>query len=211
MVPSTLGIGAHTLAVAEKAGPWDLSPSVNLTVVPEPQAPTVSYVGPKTASVGDTIYVYGTNYNQNTFVYLNGDYGPVVTTKYISPTSLSFVIPSNASVGTHSVFVNEKGSSFPTGSPVSLSIIATPQAPVISYISPSSATAGTTVHVYGYNFNQYTFAFLGGNYGPTLTTTYISPTAIRFVIPSNVSVGIHKLFVNEKRRLQTLSPRKRVM
>lgn len=181
------------------------SPVTPTTVNSTQKAPIISFLSPSSATVGDTVYVYGTNFNQHTFAYLDGDYGPSVITKYISPTSLSFVIPSTATGNAYNIYVNEKGSGLPTSNSALLTIITPAKAPTISYIAPSSVTAGQTVFVYGNNFNQNTFVTLNGDSGSVVASTLLSPTSLSFVIPANTTPSNYKVQVNEKGRSFPLS------
>ncbi len=91
------------------------------------QAPTVSYINPTSASVGATVYVYGTNFNNATFVGLDGAYGTAIqpsSMTIISPNALSFVVPSSLAVGTHSLGVAEKAGPWNLSSPVTLNVVA---------------------------------------------------------------------------------------
>ncbi len=75
-------------------------------------APSYSYIDPSFGPVGSTVYLYGSNFNPNTFVALDGSYGQSITPTLISSTTLRFIIPSNTSLGTHLVQVNDRASSF---------------------------------------------------------------------------------------------------
>lgn len=198
VISSNVSLGTHSVQVNEKASSFPLSNSVSLSVVATPQPPTVSYIGPSSATVGSTVYVYGTNFNQNTFVALDGSYGQSITPTLISGTSLSFVVPANTNIGTHTLQVNEKGASFPLSNSVSLSVVATPQPPAISFITPNSVAPGATVYVYGSNFDQYSFIAYDGNYGLTIYPTSQSATYLSFTVPTNTSVGSHTIQVGQK-------------
>lgn len=197
VVPSSLGTGSHTIAVAEKAGSWDLGSPISFTVVATPQAPTISYIGPTTAQAGDTVYVYGANFNTATFLAFYNN-NTVLDTTYLSPTKLSFVVPSSLGTGEHTLGVAEKAGPWNLGSAAKLTVGSIPQAPTISYVSPSSVKIGETVYVYGANFNTATFIGVDGGKGPVVYATYISPTKLRFVVPSSFSAGTHSLAVAEK-------------
>ena len=88
-------------------------------------APTVSYISPSSATIGGTVYVYGTNFNQNTFVALDGSSGQSITPTLVSGTSLRFIIPTNTSIGTHTLAVNMMAGGFPLSSSVPLNVVAT--------------------------------------------------------------------------------------
>jgi len=163
------------------------------------QAPLISYISPTSANVGNTIYVYGSNFDQTTFVAWDGTYGQAITPTLISATSLSFIVPSNTSMGSsHTIQVGQKASSLPLSNSVSLNVIIAQQPPIISYINPSSVVIGNTVYIYGLNFSQATFVALDGSSGTTVTPTFISPTSLSFVVPSYLGIGFHTVQVNEK-------------
>jgi len=119
----------YTMTCAGPGGSASSSITVNVAATPQAQAPTISFISPSSATVGTTVSVYGSNFNQFTFAFLDGVAGQSLATTYVSPTTIKFVIPSNTSIGTHNLFVNEKGSSFPTGNSVILNVVTTPQPP----------------------------------------------------------------------------------
>ncbi len=198
VVPSNTSLGSHTIQINEKASSFPLSNSVSLSVIATPQPPTISYIGPTSATIGSTVYVYGANFNRYSFLVLDGASGASITPTLVSATSLSFVVPSSLSLGNHTVQVGEKGSNFPLSSSASLAVVATAQSPVISYISPNTAAVGDTVYIYGSNFDQYSFVSIDGNYGPLVATKFISATSLSFVVPSNTSLGSHSIQIGQK-------------
>ena len=98
---------------------------VIVNVVPT-SAPTVSYITPNSASVGTTVYVYGTNFDSATFIGLDGTYGTTIQPSFISSNELSFVVPSSLIVGAHSIGVAEKAGQWDLSSPVTLTVTAAP-------------------------------------------------------------------------------------
>ncbi|MFA6519831.1 MAG: hypothetical protein WCT41_03365 [Candidatus Paceibacterota bacterium] len=121
-VPST-NVGAHTIQVNEKGATFPSSSAVTLNVV---AAPTLSYINPTSVRAGGTVWVYGANFNSSTYIAFDGDFGQVIYPDN-APASgtgvFSFTVPANASVGSHSVQVNEKGATFPSSSAVTLSVV----------------------------------------------------------------------------------------
>lgn len=195
-IPANTSLGMHNIQVLEKGSSFNASAAVTLTVVATSKAPTISSVAPASATAGSTVYVYGTNYNQYTFVAIDGYAGTIPATTLVSSTVLSFVVP-QLNPGIYKIAVNEKGSSFPLSSAVPLTVVAVPQAPTISYVSPASVTVGSTVYVYGSNFNggNTYLAIDGGSSYPTFS--FVSGTLMSFVVPA-LSTGAHTLAVSEK-------------
>ncbi len=193
-VPSNLSVGSHTVSVGVLSSVLPFSNIVNLNVV-SPQPPTISSMSPTSALPGSLVYIYGTNFNQGIFVALDGAYGQTITPTLISDTSISFVVPSNISMGTHTVQVSEKASNFPLSNAVNLNVVSS-QNPTISSMSPTSAFVGGSVHIYGTNFTNKTYISVN-NGSQTITPNSISPTAITFSVPSNLSVGSHTIQVGE--------------
>jgi len=127
--------------------------SVTLNVISvtqfQAQAPTISYVSPTSAKVGDTVYVYGTNFNNATFIGIDGGSGvaqpsPSSVTIF-SPNKLSFVVPW-LSVGAHTIAVAEKAGPWNLGSPTKLNVISTQQTqPTYTSPTPTTTIVPTTV------------------------------------------------------------------
>jgi hypothetical protein len=154
ILPTGMSTGNHSMQAQEKAGSA-LSNTINFTVAS--QGPTLSYITPTTVKVGDTVWVYGRNFNFSTYATLDGTNVPI----YPSATPdgktgvFSFVVPSGASAGTHTLQVGEKGSSFPLSNSVNLTI----QAPsyAITVTTPAAGqvlTVGKTSWVHFYNPNE---------------------------------------------------------
>lgn len=119
-------VGKYKLEIHDDGAPIADSSDASFSVagpVSLPGAPSIASIVPSTATVGGTVYVYGTNFNPNTFVALDGPYGQSITPTLISPISLSFVVPSSIGVGAHTLQVNEKGASFPLSNSVGLNVV----------------------------------------------------------------------------------------
>ncbi len=110
--------------------------------------PTISRLSPSTVQNGTTVYLYGTNFDQNTFVAIDGTYGLAITPTLISSTELSFVIPNTYTAGTtHTVQVGEKGG----GVSLSNTLVFTVTNAVSMNLSSSAINSGDSVHI------QFTF------------------------------------------------------
>jgi hypothetical protein len=136
---STLPSGTYKVLVStqSKEGVSDGAAGASgyFTLTTTANAPTVSYLSPTSAPVGSTVYVYGTNFDSATFVGLDGIYGTAIQPSAItvvSPTELSFVVPSSLSIGAHTLAAAEKAGSWPLSSWITLNVVETPQAPTAS-------------------------------------------------------------------------------
>ncbi|MDO8552845.1 MAG: peptidoglycan-binding domain-containing protein [bacterium] len=166
-------------------------------------APMLSYINPTSAKVGGTVWVYGANFNQNTYVAFDGDFGQVIYPDN-APASgtgvFSFTIPSNASVGHHTVQVNEKGATFSSSNSVTLNVVA-PQPvsvlPIISSLSLPTAKAGDLMYVYGSGLYGNPFS-IDGNYVTSLNSQATDGTSVSFWLPSNLTPGRHVIKVEQK-------------
>jgi hypothetical protein len=108
------------------------APSVSIP--PVQQAPTVSYITPSSAMVGATVTVYGANFDTATFIGFDGAYGTAIqpsSITLISPTELSFAVPSSLGVGAHTLAVAEKAGPWNLSSPVTLNVVASASTPPI--------------------------------------------------------------------------------
>jgi peptidoglycan hydrolase-like protein with peptidoglycan-binding domain len=70
--------------------------------------PTLSYITPTSVLAGQTVYVYGTNFDYATYVQFDGNYGAVVTPTITSPTTLWFTVPTTMSAGSHDIQLAQK-------------------------------------------------------------------------------------------------------
>ncbi len=107
--------------------------------------PTISSITPTTVAPGGTVTLFGSNFDQYTYIALDGSYGQSITPTLLSATSLSFVVPTSIPTGTHSVQVGEtQASIFSLSNSVTVTVVA----PVISLpsctlsASPSSVSSG---------------------------------------------------------------------
>ncbi len=90
-------------------GSWVFSNAVPISIksASPPTSRTILYIAPASASVGDTVYVYGSNFDQYSYVYFDGIYGPDATTTIISSGELSFIVPQLSS-GSHMLWITDR-------------------------------------------------------------------------------------------------------
>jgi peptidoglycan hydrolase-like protein with peptidoglycan-binding domain len=106
------------------------------------------------------------------------------------------------SPGTYSIYINVSdcmgGVSSSTAG--TYSVIAPPApistAPTITSISPSSGPVGSQVTIKGTNYNSRTFVAIDGDSYTVFPNSYTS-TSLTFTVPNTISIGTHKIQVNE--------------
>lgn len=176
--------------------PKVVAPSVPAVSV---SGPTLSSISPNSGKVGAVIYVYGSNFNSNTYVAFDGNNIPIwpANSPGAGSSMFSFAIPAGTASGVHYLQVGEKGSNFPLTNSVILTVgedIAQP--PKINSLSTYSAVAGSLVYVYGNNFpvdskmhfDSQTSLF-------TVNVKRINDATLSFVVPASLSVGGHAVQV----------------
>ncbi|MHB8660866.1 MAG: hypothetical protein ACYC75_02950 [Minisyncoccota bacterium] len=143
-IPSAATVGANAITVCD-SGTWisiasgaivpigsippaggtrALCASTPITITATTVAPVISYISPASAKVGDTVTIYGSNFDSGSYVSVP-DVMSINPTSY-SSSSLTFVIPSGFTQGTPVIKVAEKASSVSSNG-VFLTIIAAPQ------------------------------------------------------------------------------------
>jgi PKD repeat protein len=136
--------GTYTARLFTSVG-FATTNTITITVTNGSQtgAPTITSISPTSAAAGSTVSVFGTNFDQYTFVALDGSYGQAITPSLVSPTELTFVIPTNTAAGTHTVQVSEKAGSFPLSNAVYLTVTSgcTSNCPVSFTASPTYGAA----------------------------------------------------------------------
>lgn len=146
-------------------------------------APTLTSVSPSAATAGGasfTLTATGTNFTNTSVINWNG---AALTTTFVSATSLTAVVPAAniATAGTVPVTVTTP--TVGTSAAVSFVVQAAP-APVLSSVSPNSATAGGatfTLTATGSNFVS--GSTINWN-GTALTTTFVSVTSLSASVPA---------------------------
>src|SRR3990167_2674627 len=104
--------------------------------------PHISYITPTSVTVGGTVYVYGSNLYGAPFS-IDGNYGTLPNYQDPSGASFSFIIPSNMSVGTHTLRVEQIATGV-LGNSVTFTVVASQQAPSITVLSPNGGVQLST-------------------------------------------------------------------
>jgi hypothetical protein len=149
------------------------------TVLPPP--PTIISFTPTMASPGMTVTITGTNLAGATAVTVGGV--PATSFTVVSPTTITFVVPSNAASGV--ITVTTPGGTANSGRTI---FTVLPPPPTIISFTPTMASPGMTVTITGTNLAGATAVTVGGV--PATSFTVVSPTTITFVVPSNAASGV---------------------
>jgi uncharacterized protein (TIGR03437 family) len=177
-IPAALIANKASVQVTVGTGPVSSLPA---TFAITPPSPVVSSITPATAVAGSpdiTLTVFGSYFVSDSIVQWNGT---PLQTSFVTPVQLSAVVPAHllAAPGTATV-------SLATASPAPSSVAFTITAgrPVISSLSPATATAGGpsfTLTVNGSGFGS--GSVVEWNHTP-LTTTYGSATRLTANVPA---------------------------
>ena len=165
-------------------------------------APVVSSMNPTSAVPGATINVAGSGYDNTTYVSIDNGAWVLDPSVYALGTTLSFVLPSNITAGTHTVQIGNKGSAY--SEVTAGSVMVTTQEsfmPKISSISPTTAQQGDTITVYGSNLYGDGVVFDGIELSTSMTTYGTSDTSgnsLTFTVPAIASVGSHTIQVEQR-------------
>jgi len=192
-VPAYISQGINSIAVQNSGG---VSNSLNFTFTQAYTVsnPTVSSISPISTLSGSQVTVFGSNFDQSAYVEIDG-VGPIITANAITPTSLTFTVPQNLSVGSHTLQVGLKAS--PLSNSVTLTIVNTTSLPPffvasIQSISPASGPVGTVITVYGSGFStsNNTVYFLANGASQPYTMTNIpsnNGTMLTFNAPTSTT------------------------
>jgi hypothetical protein len=147
--------------------------------------PTLTSITPTSATVGDpntTITLTGANFVNGSTADLNGT---PITTTFVNATQLTAVIPAAdlTTAGSELITVVTAGPGGGTSGPQTFTV--NNPAPILTSISPTSATAGagaTTITLTGTSFINGSTADFNGT---PITTTFVSATQLTAVIPAS--------------------------
>jgi hypothetical protein len=140
--------------------------------------------------------IYGANFGVSTYVmldtwgvaYPNPGY-PTSVAGNAGTSALAFTVPANTALGSHTIQVGNKGSSFGASNSVTLNVTAA-SAPVITSLSPSSGPVGTTIIINGSGFtssdNQVVLDYLGTGNDPNFNLRSSDGKTLVFVLPAFV-------------------------
>lgn len=150
-------------------------------------APTVSSISPSSAPAGGagfTLTATGTNFINGSVINWNG---AALATTFVSATQLTATVPAAniATAGTANVTVVTAAPGGGTSAATAFTItVATNPVPVLSSLSPSSATAGGTSFTLTANGTNFINSSVINWNGIALTTTFVSATQLTATVPA---------------------------
>ena len=182
MTPAFHGTLSYRAGDTATAAPW-MIPTDPVPAPPPPQAaPTLASFTPASGQAGTTVTISGTNLSGATGVTFNG---AGATFAVASATQISATVPQNATTGPIAV-TTPAGTAVSQGSFTVTSPPPPPPAPVVSSVSPSSGTPGTTVTLTGSSFGGATSVSFNG---ASAVFNVISATQIQTSVPSGATSG----------------------
>ena len=100
-------------------------------------SPTISSINPTSVPIDSTydatmVVIYGTNFDQDSYIVFDGVRGIAINPDSQSITGLVFHVPTSTTVGSHTIQVGERNSSLPLSNSVSLTTTVTPKASLSS-------------------------------------------------------------------------------
>ena len=158
---------------------------ITVDIVPIPQ---ITGLSPASAAIGSaafTLTITGTGFEPNTSVQLTstGNVTQTLSSTYVSSTELQAQVPSNVLLSIQNLIIQLNTPS-PGGSSANATLSVVNATPVVTSLSPSSATAGAgafTLTVNGSGFQSNSHINLSGT---ALTTTVKSSTQLTAQIPA---------------------------
>jgi uncharacterized repeat protein (TIGR03803 family) len=174
VVPS--GAATGTIHVKTSAG---LGASTTNFTVTAPAGTTITSFTPTSGPIGTSVTVTGKNFTGATAVSIDGY---PATFKFLSDTSLTFVVPSGAATGA----IHVKTSAGLGASTTNFTVTAPVSATVTSF-TPASGAVGSKVTVTGTGFTTASAVSLDGY---PATYTVINATTITFTVPVGAATGV---------------------
>ena len=181
--------GTATITVFSPAPGGGTSGSLNFTittVIVNNLVPVLTSISPNTAVAGSssfTLTVTGTDFISGSVVNWNGS---ALVTTFINPTQLTAIVPATniSAGGTAAITVFTPLPGGGTSTAQTFTITANNPVPVLSSLSPSTATAGSAAFTLTANGTN----FINGSVikwnGTALTTTYVSATQLTASVPA---------------------------
>jgi len=191
-LPPPYPLGKLSLTVTNPSPGGGSSNGVTIDVAGP--GPAITGVSPASVGVGQIVSVTGTNFVAGSVVLLRG---AAIPTTVVSTTQVTATIPANAAIGSSTIAVQDPSAS--TGaqasppSPIQIVGPATGSTPVVSGVSPVTASAGTTqtITVTGSNFASGAQINVGR---ALVTPTASSPTTLTGTVTlpaaGNVNVSV---------------------
>ena len=195
---TTAGHQAVRVRNGNTTGFQALSIAVEFVVTaPSPGAPTITGVNPTSATAGGAdlgITVDGSDFVGGAVVYWNST---ALTTSFVSTTRLTATVPASltASPGTANITVhNGSGLGAPVSAPWAYTVgPATPGTPVVTSLSPTTATVGAAAFPLTVNGSGFTAAavviWANGGTSTVLSTTFVSATQLTAQVPASLIAG----------------------
>jgi hypothetical protein len=137
-------------------------------------------------STGNTVTVYGTNYNQCVTAYVNGE---ACTTTFLSTGAINIAVPDDqiTSIGQVPVWVSVPGQG--NTNVIYLNVVG--PAPTVTSIAPTSVmlnSTGNTIDVYGANYYAGGISTVQFDGNP-LTTTFVDSGHLQGAVPDSFCVA----------------------
>ncbi len=177
-ISATLATGAS--GDVSVTGPGGTATLAGFTFIPP--APTITSFTPTSGTSGSVITITGTNFTRATSVYFGG----TATTSFtvLNATTITAVVGTGNS---GNVLVTTPGGVATFAGFTFIPTMVTP-VPLISAISPSTASQGDVVTITGSNFNNATAVSFGGT--AAVSFTVVSPSTITAIVGTGNSGDI---------------------
>ncbi len=133
-----------------------LNASCGASVPPAPTVqltPTISSVSgmPGAITPGGTVYITGTNFDQSSYVELDGESiepsNPTTGAAAITSTSIEFVLPPSTTAGSHTISVMDKASGEVSNAVTISVVVSTPSPLTVTAPNGGSYSPGSTIHI----------------------------------------------------------------
>lgn len=171
-VPTGATTGNVTVTVANQL-------SNGASFIVSTPSPTLSGLSPPSGPVGTSVTIAGANFGASQGTSTVAFHGAMVTPTSWTPTSITAPVPSSATSG--NVYVTVAGQ--PSNG---LSFAVTP---IITSLTPTSGTAGTSVTIAGAGFGPTQGTSIVAFNGAVATPTNWSPTSVATSVPSGATTG----------------------
>ncbi|UII33181.1 IPT/TIG domain-containing protein [Fulvivirga ulvae] len=157
--------------------------------------PTITGFSPSSGEVGGIVTISGTNFSATTSKNIVKFNGVAAVVNSASATSLSAIVPIDATTGKISVTVD--GQTVTSADDFTV-IGASASGPSITGFSPASGEFGTTVTITGTNFSTITSENKVKFNDMEATVSSASPTSLTVTVPDGATTGKISITVNEQ-------------
>jgi pectate lyase len=182
-VPSGISVGKTTVSVSTNGAA--ASDSTGFEVI---TYPTITDFTPKEGCAGELVTITGGNFNQTAYRNTVKIGGINTIGKEATSTTLSFRIPSGATIGTSTIQITSNG--LTTESTGKISIIAAPSdAPTITSFTPLRGVVGKEVTIIGTNFSDTASSNIVDFNGTPAVVSSSTATSITTTVPVGATTG----------------------